>query len=95
MTINAETVKRVADLARIHVTDEELAPLTQELSNILDFMQQLNHVHVTNVEPLTSVTPMDSNLREDIINDGKKPEQILMNAPHQEEGFFAVPKVIE
>lgn len=95
MAIDTDTVKRVANLARIHVTEEELSPLSDELSTILDFMEQLKLVDVNNVEPLTSVTPMDLNLREDVVTDGNKSGQILMNAPNQIEGFFAVPKVIE
>ena len=95
MVIDAATVKRVANLARIHITEEELIPLSKELSSILEFMQQLSAVNVKDVEPLTSVTPMDLFLREDIVNDGEKTKQILMNAPGQSDGFFAVPKVIE
>ena len=95
MVIDTDTVKRVANLARIDVTEKELIPLSKELSTILQFMQRLSDVDVKDVEPLTSVTPMDLNLREDIVNDGEKPKQILMNAPSQSEGFFAVPKMIE
>lgn len=95
MTIDIETVKRVANLARIHVTDEELEPFSTELSTILEFMQQLNEVDISNIEPLTSVTPMELNLRDDIVTDGKKPHEILMNSVKQKEGFFAVPKMIE
>ena len=95
MAIDIKTVKRVANLARIHVTNEELEPLANELSTIIEFMQQLNAVDVSDVEPLTSVTPMELNLREDIVTDGKKPDEILMNSVNHKEGFFAVPKVIE
>ena len=95
MTIDTNTVKRVANLARIQIEDDELDSLATELSTILEFMQQLNSVDINNVEPLTSVTPMDLNLREDVIDDGEKPDQILINAPNQSQGFFAVPKVIE
>ena len=95
MAIDSKTVKRVANLARIRVTEEELEPLSNELSSILEFMQQLNEVDVSGVEPLTSVTPMALNLREDIVTDGEKSNQILMNSAKHKEGFFAVPKVIE
>ena len=95
MAIDIETVKRVANLARINVTEQELAPLARELSTILEFMQQLNTVDVTNIDPLTSVSPMDLYLRDDIVTDGEKSQEILMNAPVHDEGFFAVPKVIE
>ena len=95
MAIDIKTVKRVANLARINVTEKELAPLTKELSTILEFMQQLNAVNVTDIEPLTSVTPMELHLREDVVSEGENSSEILMNAPNHREGFFAVPKVIE
>ena len=95
MAIDSETVKRVANLARINLTKEELEPLSDELSKILQFMQKLNEVNITGVTPLTSVTPMNLNLRDDVVNDGGNPHEILINAPKQSEGFFAVPKVIE
>ena len=95
MAIDTETVKRVANLARINVTEEELVPLTKELSTILEFMQQLNAVNVTDIDPLTSVTPTELHLREDVITSGENSSEILMNAPKYREGFFTVPKVIE
>ena len=90
MAIDIETVKRIANLARIHVEQHELLPLSKELSNILEFMKQLNAIDVDDVTPLTSVTPMELNLRSDIVDDGRKVADILMNAPEHSEGFFAV-----
>ena len=87
--------KKIAKLAQIETNENELEHLAKELSNILRFMEQLNDVDVTNVAPLTSVTPMELKLRSDEITDGDKRSKILMNAPRQSEGFFAVPKVIE
>ena len=95
MNINIETVQRIANLARIHITQDELIPLSNELSTILEFMKQLNEVDVGDVEPLTSITTMELNLRSDNVNDGGKITDILMNAPRHSEGFFTVPKVIE
>jgi aspartyl-tRNA(Asn)/glutamyl-tRNA(Gln) amidotransferase subunit C len=95
MTIDIETVQRVANLARINVTQNELSPLSKELSNILEFMKQLNAVDVKDVAPLTSVTPTELNLRIDNVDDGEKVKDILLNAPQHSQGFFAVPKVIE
>ena len=95
MVIDTDTVKRVANLARIHVTEPELIPLSKQLSTILEFMHQLNEVDIKDIEPLTSVTPMDLKLRDDTVTDGEKTKQILMNAPSQSDGFFAVPKMIE
>ena len=95
MSIDIKTVHRVANLARINFAQDELLPLSKELSNIIEFMKQLNEVDVENVVPLTSVTPMELNLRIDKVNDGGKVSDILLNAPRHSEGFFAVPKVIE
>ena len=95
MSIDPKTAKKIAKLAQIETNENELEHLAKELSNILRFMEQLNDVDVTNVAPLTSVTPMELKLRSDEITDGDKRSKILMNAPRQSEGFFAVPKVIE
>lgn len=95
MSIDPRTAKKIAKLAQIETNENELEHLAKELSNILRFMEQLNDVDVTNVAPLTSVTPMELKLRSDEITDGDKRSKILMNAPRQSEGFFAVPKVIE
>ncbi len=95
MSIDKETARRVAHLARIEVAEAVLAPLAQELSNILDFMEQLNEVDIDGVEPMTSVTPMALPMRKDEITDGGYPERVLANAPESREGFFAVPKVVE
>ena len=95
MSIDIDTARRVAHLARIAVKEEDLPALAGELSNILTFMEQLNEVDVDGVEPMTSVTPMRLKRREDVVTDGGYPEKILSNAPDAREGFFAVPKVVE
>jgi len=95
MSIDKDTARRVAHLARIKVDEDELAPLAQELSGILDFMEQLAEVDVEGVEPMTSVTPMALKRRKDVVTDGGYPEKILANAPDAREGFFTVPKVVE
>jgi aspartyl-tRNA(Asn)/glutamyl-tRNA(Gln) amidotransferase subunit C len=95
MTIDVETARRVAHLARIAVPEAELPQMATELSGILAFMEQLNEVDVTGIEPMTSVTPMRLKRREDRVTDGDMPEAILKNAPDAREGFFAVPKVVE
>jgi len=95
MSIDKETARRAAHLARIEVAEEELDHLAQELSGILDFMEQLNEVDIEGVEPMTSVTPMRLKRRKDIVTDGNMQEKILANAPDAREGFFAVPKVVE
>ena len=95
MSIDIDTARKVAHLARIRVAEEQLPKLAQELSGILTFMEQLNEVDVTGIEPMTSVTPMRLKRREDVVSDGGYPEAVLKNAPDAREGFFAVPKVVE
>ena len=95
MSIDKETARRAAHLARIAVAEEDLDHLAKELSNILGFMEQLAEVDVEGVEPMTSVTPMRLKRREDVVTDGNMQDKILSNAPDAREGFFAVPKVVE
>ncbi|NGQ91130.1 Asp-tRNA(Asn)/Glu-tRNA(Gln) amidotransferase subunit GatC [Rhodobacter sp. HX-7-19] len=95
MSIDIDTARRVAKLARIRVEEADLPALAGELSGILTFMEQLNEVDVTGVEPMTSVTPMRLKRRKDEVTDGNIQSQILKNAPDAREGFFAVPKVVE
>jgi aspartyl-tRNA(Asn)/glutamyl-tRNA(Gln) amidotransferase subunit C len=95
MSIDKETARRVAHLARIEVAESELEPLAAELSGILGFMEQLNEVDVDGVEPMTSVTPMRAAWREDAVTDGGYRDRVLANAPEARDGFFTVPKVVE
>jgi aspartyl-tRNA(Asn)/glutamyl-tRNA(Gln) amidotransferase subunit C len=95
MSIDKDTARKVAHLARIAVKEEDLTRLAGELSAVLAFMEQLNEVDVTGIEPMTSVTPMRLKRREDVVTDGNIQAQILRNAPDAREGFFAVPKVVE
>ncbi len=95
MSIEPETAARVAKLARIKVAPEALPGLAAEFNTILGFIEQLNEVDVTGVEPMTSVTPMHLRRRADLVSDGDQQAQILKNAPDAREGFFAVPKVVE
>jgi len=95
MSVDVETVKRVARLARIRVSDEEAAPLAGELNAILGFVAQLDEVDVTGVEPMTSVLPMPMKKRSDVITEGGNADDILANAPTRDGDFFVVPKVVE
>ncbi len=95
MSIDKETARRVAKLARIKVEEEDLSALAGEFNAILGFVEQLNEVDVEGVEPMTSVTPMRLKRREDVVTDGDQQDKILANAPDAREGFFAVPKVVE
>ena len=95
MSVDARTVRHIARLARIAVSDEEVAALAPELSNILGWIEQLQEVDVSGVEPMTAVIPNQLRLRDDEVTDGGIRDDVLANAPVAEHGFFAVPKVIE
>ena len=95
MSVDAETVRRIADLARIAVAEDEIAPLRGELNAILAFVEQLSEVDVAGVEPMTSVTPIEMKRRPDLVTEGGIPDEIVRNAPAVEDHFFLVPKVIE
>ena len=95
MSVDLKTVKKVAHLARIKVSDEEAEALRGELNGILGWVEQLNEVDVTGVEPMTSVLPMQMKKRADVVTDGGKVEDVLANAPVREASYFAVPKVVE
>lgn len=89
------TVKKVATLARLHVSEEETEKYAAQLGGIFKWIEQMNEVNVDNVKPLASVIDMPTPLRADVVNDGDMQADILANAPEAVEGFFVVPKVIE
>ncbi len=95
MSVDTATVRHIAKLARIAVSDQEVAALEPELNNILGWIEQLQEVDVSGVEPMTAVIPNKLRLRPDEVTDGGYRDQVLANAPNAEHGFFAVPKVIE
>lgn len=95
MAIDTATAAKVAKLARIKVDEAALPALAEEFNAILGFIEQLNAVDVSGVEPMTSVTPQRLKRRADEVNDGDQQMQVLANSPDAREGFFAVPKVVE
>jgi aspartyl-tRNA(Asn)/glutamyl-tRNA(Gln) amidotransferase subunit C len=95
MSIDIPTVKKVASLARIAITDEEAERLAPELANILGWIEQLGEVDTSSVAPMTAVIPNTLRLRDDVVTDGGIRDAVLANAPQGEHGFFTVPKVIE
>lgn len=95
MSVDADTVRRIGRLARIRVTEDEIAAYEGELNAILGFVEQLGEVDVEGVEPMTSVTPMQLRRREDKVTDGGYADRIVANAPISEDNFFMVPKVVE
>ncbi len=95
MSLDLATVRRIATLARIRVEPEQLPALQTQLNGILGWIEQLNEVDVTGVEPLTGAASMALRLREDRVADGGVAEQVLANAPDRVQAFFGVPKVVE
>jgi aspartyl-tRNA(Asn)/glutamyl-tRNA(Gln) amidotransferase subunit C len=95
MSIDAGAVRRIARLARVAVTDDEIEPLKGELNAMLAFVEQLMEVDIAGVEPMTSVTPMAMKKRPDEVTDGGIAADILRNAPARDDNFFLVPKVVE
>jgi aspartyl-tRNA(Asn)/glutamyl-tRNA(Gln) amidotransferase subunit C len=95
MSVDADTVRRIARLARIAVKEDEVEHLQGELNAMLAFVEQLSEVDVEGVEPMTSVTPMAMKMRTDEVTDGDNTAAVLGNAPQSEDGFYLVPKVIE
>lgn len=95
MTVDLATVKRVAHLARIAVTEDEAERMRDQLNGILGFVEQLNEVDVSGVEPMTSVVSMEMKKRADVVTDGGIVADVVANAPLSEDGFFMVPKVVE
>ena len=95
MSVDQATVRRIAQLARISVSDEEAARLEGELSAILDWVERLNEVDTDSVEAMTSVIEVDMKKREDVVTDGAIPDDVVSNAPQKDDHFFVVPKVVE
>lgn len=95
MSLDKESVKKVASLARIRMSDEELERMMPQLSKIIGFVEQLAEVNTDNVEPLANVVDITPELRKDVVNDGNYADKILENAPEETQGYFVVPKVVE
>ena len=95
MSVTEKEVRHVAKLARLALSEDEIAKMVPELNNILGWVEQLGEVDTTGVEPLTAVIGNHLRLRDDVVNDGNCRDEILKNAPDAQHGFFAVPKVIE
>ena len=95
MAIDTDTVKKIAFLSRLRVSDEKIADTQKEFNNILKWIEQLKDVDTSNVEPLESVNEEALRLREDVVDDGNQRDAVLANAPDAEYGYFVVPKVVE
>ncbi|MEM1139844.1 MAG: Asp-tRNA(Asn)/Glu-tRNA(Gln) amidotransferase subunit GatC [Pseudomonadota bacterium] len=95
MSVDRETVERIAHLARLAIPDQKIGPLQNELNTILAWVEQLNAVDTHSVEPMASALSMSLKMREDAVTDGGYPERVTGNAPEAEDQFFTVPKVVE
>ncbi len=95
MSVDTATVRRVARLARIKVSEEETSRMTDELNSILGFVEQLSEVDVTGVEPMTAVVAVTMKKRRDVVTEGGDPSRVLANSPVQDDAFYVVPKVVE
>ena len=95
MSVSPQEVRHIAKLARIAMSDEEIARLVPELNGIIGWVEQLGEVNTEGVEPLTAVIDQKLRLRDDGVNDGDCRDAVLANAPEAQHGFYAVPKVIE
>ena len=94
-SVNKDTVKKIGRLARIHIPEKQQEKIAIELNTILNWIEELNEVDTTGVQPLSSVTGHALPQRNDVVSDGDKVDDILANAPEQASGFFVVPKVVE
>ena len=95
MQVDQATVKRIARLARIKITDEEAKGLEGELTGMLQWVEQLGEVDTSGVEPMTRVVPIDLKMRRDVVTDGEIADDVTRNAPFAEDHFYVVPKVVE
>jgi aspartyl-tRNA(Asn)/glutamyl-tRNA(Gln) amidotransferase subunit C len=95
MSVNKDTVRRIARLARLKMAEERLEPMAGELNNIFQWVEMLNEVNVEGVPPMTSVVAHRLRWRADEVSDGNVADGLMRNAPDSEENFFVVPKVVE
>jgi aspartyl-tRNA(Asn)/glutamyl-tRNA(Gln) amidotransferase subunit C len=95
MSVDKDTVRRIAKLARLAFSDEQCAPMAGELNGIFKWVEQLNEVNVDGVPPMTSVVEQRLKMRDDVVTDGGQANALMANAPEGEDHFFVVPKVVE
>jgi aspartyl-tRNA(Asn)/glutamyl-tRNA(Gln) amidotransferase subunit C len=93
--VSAQDVKKIARLSRLHVEEDRLEPIAEDLNGILGWIEQLGEVDVEGVEPMTSAVDMAAPLRSDDVSDGGKRDEVLKNAPKSDDGFFVVPRSVE
>jgi aspartyl-tRNA(Asn)/glutamyl-tRNA(Gln) amidotransferase subunit C len=95
MAVDKQTVRRIAKLSRLALSEDRVEPMVKELNGILEWVEQLKDVDVAGVPPLTSVVAQSLKMRDDVVADGGKADDLMRNAPGGEDHFFVVPKVVE
>ena len=95
MSVDKDTVRRIARLARLALEEERVAPMVEELNGILAWVEQLKEVDVSGIAPMTSVVEQRLKMRDDVVTDGGNADALMVNAPGGEDHFFVVPKVVE
>jgi aspartyl-tRNA(Asn)/glutamyl-tRNA(Gln) amidotransferase subunit C len=95
MSVDKDTVRRIAKLARLALDEGRVDSMAQELNGIVTWMEQLNEVDVTGVAPMTSVVEQTLKMRDDLVTEGGNADALMANAPGSEDHFFVVPKVVE
>lgn len=95
MSVDKDTVRRIARLARLALEEERVEPMVQELNGILAWVEQLKEVDVEGVPPMTSVVEHGLKMRADVVTEGNNADALMQNAPSGEDHFFVVPKVVE
>jgi len=95
MSVDKDTVRRIAKLARLALAEDRVAPMVDELNGILRWVEQLEEVDIAGVAPMTSVVAQNLKMRDDVVTDGGQAAAVTANAPQSEDHFFIVPKVVE
>ena len=95
MTITKDTIRKISNLAKISIADQEVEKLEREISSIIRWVEALNEVDTDNIDPMSNSLTGVLRMREDLVTDGNKVSDILSNSPVDDENFFVVPKVIE
>ena len=95
MSVDKAIVSRIAELSRLEISEKDISTISEELANVISWIDILNEVNTNGVAPLSNVTGQKLPLREDIVTDGGYPERVLENSPEETSGFFVVPKVVE
>jgi aspartyl-tRNA(Asn)/glutamyl-tRNA(Gln) amidotransferase subunit C len=95
MSVDKDTVRRIARLARLKLEEERVEPMMAELNGILEWVEQLKEVNVEGIEPMTSVVAHRLKMREDVVTEPNNADALMVNAPGAADHFFVVPKVVE